>query len=179
MHAPAPSQWLVAPVQIDPSVHATLIAAFVCWQPLALKPLTQVSVAVQTLPSPQSALSVANTQPVATLQVSVVHDVLSLHAESTATWLQPVNKAHVSVVQVKASEQRLSTGACVQPVTGSQPSVVHATPSLQSAVEPPQVPPVQTSVSVQALLSSQPVPLVLFGLVQTPVAGTQVPALWH
>src|SRR5207245_1892657 len=37
----------------------------------------------------------------------------------------------------------------------------------------------QTSVSVQALRSSQGVPSALAGLLQAPVAGLQVPAVWH
>jgi hypothetical protein len=35
------------------------------------------------------------------------------------------------------------------------------------------------SVCVQALPSLQPAPLALAGLLQTPVPGLQVPAVWH
>src|SRR5436189_4899 len=44
---------------------------------------------------------------------------------------------------------------------------------------PTQVPASQASVRVQALPSSQPVPSGLAGLLQTPDAGSQVPAVWH
>src|SRR5881628_467044 len=44
---------------------------------------------------------------------------------------------------------------------------------------PTQMPASQASVRVQALPSSQPVPLGLAGLLQTPDAGLQVPAVWH
>src|SRR5438093_191851 len=44
---------------------------------------------------------------------------------------------------------------------------------------PTQMPASQASVRVQALPSLQPVPLGLAGLLQAPVAGSQVPAVWH
>ena len=45
--------------------------------------------------------------------------------------------------------------------------------------EPVQVPVWQVSVWVHAFPSSQAVPLAFEGLEQTPVAGLQVPAVWH
>jgi hypothetical protein len=42
-----------------------------------------------------------------------------------------------------------------------------------------QVPPWQVSPWVQAFPSSQPVPFGFAGLLQRPVAGLQVPAVWH
>ena len=47
------------------------------------------------------------------------------------------------------------------------------------ALAPLQVPVWQVSVWVHALPSLHAVPLVLFGLLQTPVALLHVPALWH
>src|SRR5438477_10884557 len=44
---------------------------------------------------------------------------------------------------------------------------------------PTQMPASQASVGVQALPSSQPVPSGLAGLLQTPDAGLQMPAVWH
>src|SRR5437870_5641077 len=44
---------------------------------------------------------------------------------------------------------------------------------------PTQMPASQASVRVQALPSSQPVPLGLAGLLQAPDAGLQTPAVWH
>jgi len=49
----------------------------------------------------------------------------------------------------------------------------------QVTAEPAQLPFVQTSDVVHALLSLQLVPLEAFGVVQTPVACVQVPAPWH
>jgi hypothetical protein len=44
---------------------------------------------------------------------------------------------------------------------------------------PVQVPAWQVSVWVQALLSSQVVPLGLVGLLHCPLAGLHTPGLWH
>jgi len=50
---------------------------------------------------------------------------------------------------------------------------------LQSTVVPVQTPAVQMSPEVHPLPSSHAVPLVLIGFEQTPVAGLQMPTLWH
>jgi hypothetical protein len=69
---------------------------------------------------------------------------------------------------------------CVQPFAASlQPSAVHVMPSLQSRVAPPQTPAAQTSETVQTFESLQTVPSAFVGLEQSPVAGAQVPRVWH
>jgi len=52
--------------------------------------------------------------------------------------------------------------------------------SMQStAAPPPQAPAVHVSPVVHRLPSSQAVPSAMTELVQTPVAGTQTPSVWH
>jgi hypothetical protein len=72
-------------------------------------------------------------------------------------------------------------GLLQTPVAGLQvPALWHWSSALQVTGLPPlQAPAWQVSVWVQALPSLHAVPLALLGLVQTPVAGLQVPALWH
>src|SRR5439155_1126534 len=53
-------------------------------------------------------------------------------------------------------------------------AAVHTT-----GLAPTQAPAAQVSVRVQALPSSHGAPLSLAGLLQTPVAGLQTPAVWH
>src|SRR5262249_60610252 len=66
------------------------------------------------------------------------------------------------------------------PVAGLQESLVHGLPSSQLGAAPPtQMPPLQVSLVVQALPSLQALPLVFWGLEQTPVVVLQVPAVWH
>jgi hypothetical protein len=91
---------------------------------------------------------------------------------------------HVSVcVQAFPSLQAVpfATGVDTQsPVRTSQlPPVKQAPEPAQNFCDPPHTPPKQASPTVQRLLSLQAVPFALFGLEQYPVAGLQVPALWH
>jgi hypothetical protein len=61
------------------------------------------------------------------------------------------------VVHALPSLQVAVFGVCVQPVAGVQPSLVQGLPSLQFAVPPgTQLPPLQLSPTVHALLSEQP-----------------------
>src|SRR5438067_1501905 len=64
----------------------------------------------------------------------------------------------------------------MQPACGSQVSWVHTTPSSQSSGVPFTHSPV---VGSQASPSSHAVPLELAGSEHAPVAGLQVPAVWH
>src|SRR5437879_6168060 len=76
----------------------------------------------------------------------------------------------------------LSLGGLLQtPVAGSQvPAVWHWSAAAQTTgFAPTQAPAWQVSVCVHALASLQVVPLGLAGLLQAPVAGSQVPAAWH
>jgi hypothetical protein len=60
-----------------------------------------------------------------------------------------------------------------------QVSLVHTSLSSQTRAGPPQTPFVHVSGVVQKSPSSQGDESVLFGLVQTPVAGLHVPRVWH
>ena len=83
-----------------------------------------------------------------------------------ACW-QPVAGAQLSVVQGFASSQLI--GVWVQPLAGAQPSVVHTFASSQlMALPPTHWPARQASAVVQALASSQGVPLATAVCVQTP-----------
>ena len=66
------------------------------------------------------------------------------------------------------------------PVAESQESAVQALPSMQFFAGPAaQAPARQASPMVQALPSLQVVPSAAVGLLHAPVAGSQVPAVWH
>src|SRR5436190_1619958 len=67
------------------------------------------------------------------------------------------------------------------PVAGSQvPAVWHWSEAVHpTGLVPTQAPAAQASVCVHALPSVQGVPSAMAGLVQAPVAGSQVPAVWH
>ena len=59
------------------------------------------------------------------------------------------------------------------------PTEWHWSWATQVTALPVQTPTWQLSASVQALPSLQSVPFVAFGFEQTPVAGAQVPMMWH
>src|SRR5439155_27060159 len=66
------------------------------------------------------------------------------------------------------------------PVAGSQEAGVWSwSPQHTTGSAPTQMPRWQVSVRVQALPSLQEAPSGLAGLLQAPVAGLQVPAVWH
>ncbi len=81
-------------------------------------------------------------------------------------------------VQALPSLQATVLLVCTQ-APATQESSVQILLSLQSNAVPAQTPPEQTSFTVQALLSLQLVPLAAVGLLHTPVAVSQVPAVWH
>ena len=72
-------------------------------------------------------------------------------------------------------------GALQTPVPGSHvPTSWHWSLALQTTgLAPAQLPAWQLSLCVQALLSSQAVPLPTAGSLQTPVPGLHVPTVWH
>src|SRR6266481_4417480 len=110
------------------------------------------------------------TQPVASLQESVVQALPSSQfGAAPPAQLPPL---HVSgVVHALPSSHGSVLLRCVHPVAGLQPSSVQTLPSLQSSAGPPwQLPPLQVSAVVQALLSLQG--SVLLTCVH-PVAGLQ------
>ena len=88
------------------------------------------------------------------------------------------------MVQASPSVQPLPSAALgleQVPVAVSQvPATWHWSLAEQvTGLAPTQVPDWQVSVWVQALPSLHPVPLVLLGFEQVPVAVSQVPATWH
>src|SRR5439155_1901071 len=86
-----------------------------------------------------------------------------------------------SVVHLLWSSQGAVLGLLTQlPVPGSQPSSVQTLSSSQFGGGPPTQPPFwQASSVVQASPSLQAVPLAFAGFEHAPVAGLQVPAVWH
>jgi len=87
-------------------------------------------------------------------------------------------------LQSVAVEQSLqpAMGVLLQvPVAGSQvPAVWHWSEAVHTTgFAPTQAPAAQASVCVHRLPSVQGVPSAWAGLVQAPVAGSQVPAVWH
>jgi hypothetical protein len=154
-------------------------------------PLWQASPVVQPLRSSQLVpfgLGTAEQAPVAGAQVPVLQPSVNV-LQSTAV---PPRHCRVAVLQVSLPSQALplsQMASVVQPhplesnthppEDSLQLSAVQIMPSSQTRAGPPQVPLVHVSGVVQARPSLQPVPFVLFGYEQLPVAGTHVPALWH
>jgi len=111
------------------------------------------------LPSLQGAVLLVKTHPVAGLQVSVVHTLLSLQmmpvpAHTPAVHTSPLVQALPSLQTVP-----LATFVNTHPVAGAQVSAVQALLSLHTSAVPPHTPLVHTSPVVQALPSLQAVPL--------------------
>jgi len=86
-------------------------------------------------------------------------------------------------VQALPSSQVLSlafAGFEHVPVAGSQvPAVWHWSEAVQTTALPVHTPLWQVSVCVHALPSLQVLPLAFAGFEHVPVAGSQVPAVWH
>ena len=119
-------------------------------------PNRHVSFSVQELPSSHAKVLAVKTQPVVALQLSVVHGLPSEHGSVLPGWQVPPEQVSPSV-QTLPSEQLAVVLVCVQPATGSQLSAVHGLKSSQLATEPgTHAPPLQTSPTVQPLLSLQP-----------------------
>ena len=118
-------------------------------------------------------------QPVPALQPSSVQTLPSSQlGGGPPTQLPPLQWS--LVVQASLSLHGAVLLMWVQPVLAVQLSVVHGLPSSQLGGEPPvQMPAWQVSLVVQALPSSQSVPFGLIRSEHAPVAGLQVPAMWH
>jgi len=137
--------------------------------PTQLPPL-QVSLVVQALPSSHGSVLSVCVQPVAGLQLSVVHTLPSSQFRAAPPTQTPPLQVSL-VVQALPSLHDTVLFVCVQPVAGLQPSVVHTLPSSQFGAAPPtQTPPLQVSLVVQALPSLHGA--VLFECVQTPPLHT-------
>lgn len=142
---------------------------------------SQVSV-VQALLSEQ--LTGVWTQPVAGLQLSTVQALLSsqlrdvpppqtpaVHVSPTTHMLPELHEVPSCLFAYSHCPVAwLQIPSCLQGLVGAS----HTT-----SVPPVHTPAWQVSVWVQALLSEQDVPSAFAGLEQTPVAGSQVPAVWH
>lgn len=122
--------------------------------------------------------------PLVVLQVPATwHASLAMHTTGALPTHVPAEQASV-VVQALASSQSVPFGAAgfVQtpvvvlhvPATWHASLAVHTTGAL-----PTHVPEEQASVVVQALASSQDVPLGTGGFVQMPVVGSHEPTAWH
>jgi hypothetical protein len=131
-------------------------------------PPLQVSPTVQKAPSSHGAVLAVCVQPLAGAQPSVVHGLPSLQlGAEPPTQLPPLQVS--PVVQAFPSSQGAVLGVCTHPLAGLQLSFVHTLPSLQlGAGPPPQLPPLQVSLVVQAFPSLQGA---LFGTWVQPVAG--------
>ena len=150
-------------------------------------PVWQVSLWVQALPSLQaepSALLGLLQVPLAGSQVPAVwHWSCALQVTGLAPLHVPA--WHVSdCVQALPSLQAAPSalfGLLHVPLAGSHvPGTWHwSMASQMTGFEPLQVPAWHVSESVQASPSLQLAPSALLGLLQTPVAGAHVPALWH
>src|SRR5947208_396069 len=150
-------------------------------------PASQASVCVHALPSSQlvpSGLAGLLQAPVAGLQVPAVwHWLAAVHTTGLAPTQAPAWQVSLCV-HALASLQLVPLGLAgllQAPVAGSQvPAVWHWLAAVHTTgFAPTQAPAWQVSLCVHALASLQLVPLGLAGLLQAPVAGSQVPAVWH
>ena len=196
LHTSVRPAWHVPPPQVSPVVHALpssqAFALLVKTQPVAGLQLSvvqrllslqttaepawhvpppQTSPVVQAFPSSQAFALLVKTQPVASVQVSVVHGLLSLQMRPTPGWQVPPPQVS-PVVQGLPSSQANVLFVKTQPVAGLHVSVVQTLASSQTtAVPAKQVPPPQVSPVVQAFPSSHAFAL----FVKThPVAGLQL-----
>ncbi len=130
--------------------------------PLAQEPAAHVSPCVHALPSLQGAVLLALTQPVAMLQLSEVHRLLSLQSMVAPEWQLPPAQTS-PLVQALLSSQAMVKLLCTQPALVSHESVVHGLLSSQLGADAPgwQALAEQMSPSVQALPSEQ---LLLLGV---------------
>jgi hypothetical protein len=116
------------------------------------------------------------------------------HVPATWHWLEATQMTGLLPTQIPAWQvdvwvQRLESKQVVPsvfcgleqvPVAGSHvPALWHWSWAKQVTGLPTQAPFWQVSFWVQRLPSLQAVPSVFFGLVHCPVAGSQVPAVWH
>jgi hypothetical protein len=153
-------------------------------------PLWQASPVVHLFPSSHTVpfgWGTAEQAPVAGAHVPVLQSSVSeLQSIGVPARHASVERLQVSLpLQALPSSQSASLAQpqppvfTVQPVGSVQLSTVHAMPSSHTRPGPPHVPLVHVSGVVHASPSLHAVPFVLFGFEQSPVAGAQVPALWH
>src|SRR5438876_1181443 len=180
-HAPVPRSHLSIPLHASPSSHW----ASELQQP-SIGVLLHVSVApsqaslVHTTPSSQLGVAPFRQRPVLGSHVSRPLQKTS-SSQTTGCPVQLPLLQVSSVVHLLLSSQGAVLGLLTHsPVPGSQLSSVQTLPSSQFGGGPPtQLPFWQASSVVQALPSLQAVPLGFAGFEHLPVAGSQVPAVWH
>src|SRR5438128_1184987 len=150
-------------------------------------PASQASVRVQALPSSQLVpLGLAGLlqAPDAGSQVPAVwHWLAAVHTTGLAPTQAPAWQVSLCV-HALASLQLVPLGLAgllQAPDAGLQtPAVWHWSAAVHTTgLAPTQAPAWQVSLCVHALASLQLVPLGLAGLLQVPVVGSQVPAVWH
>jgi hypothetical protein len=137
-------------------------------------------------PAPQdvpSALFGLLQAPVDGLQTASWHASPPVHTVGLAPVQTPAWQVSVCVHMLPSLQvvPSAAAGSVQAPVDGSQvPAVWHWSEAAQTTGLPPvQTPAWQLSVCVQRLPSLQAVPFATAGLVQAPVDGSQVPAVWH
>ena len=175
------SQGRVLPVetQVPARLQASVVHGLLSLQgvvgPGAHMPSLQVSPTLQLLPSLHAApLAGANKQaPVALLQLSVVHGLLSLQAMVLPGAHRPSAHKSPTVHKLPSSQAGpLILRLRQVPKAATQESVVHARLSLQFVDDPPtHLPALQMSLTVHLLKSSHG--KLLNGLLHTPVAVSQ------
>src|SRR5207247_1475418 len=150
-------------------------------------PASQASVRVKALPSSQpvpSGLAGLLQTPDAGLQMPAVwHWSAAVHTTGLAPTQAPAAQVSVRVQALPSSHGAPLglAGLLHTPDAGLQaPAVWHWSAAVHTTgFVPMQAPAAQVSVCVQALPSSHGAPLSLAGLLQTPDAGLQTPAVWH
>src|SRR5438132_1178244 len=150
-------------------------------------PASQVSLCVQALPSLHGApLALAGLlqMPDAGLQVPAVwHWSAAVQATGLAPTQAPASQVSVCVQALPSlhGAPLALAGLLQMPDAGLQtPAVWHWSAAVQATgLAPTQAPASQVSVCVQGLPSLHGAPLGLAGLLQTPDAGLQTPAVWH
>src|SRR5439155_1225821 len=149
-------------------------------------PAWQVSLCVQSLPSSQGApldLTGLLQAPVAGLQVPAEwHWSEAVHTTGFVPTQAPAWQVSVCVQSLPSSQGAPSDLAGLRqvPVAWSlEPEGYGSSREHPTGSAPPSFHRWQVSVCVQSLPSSQGAPSGLAGLVQAPVAGLQVPAVWH
>jgi hypothetical protein len=168
VHALPSLQGNVLAVKTQPlaALQVSLVHGLLSLQTLAAPgthaPFAHVSPTLHTLPSVHAAVVLLKTQPVAPLQASLVHGLLSLHV--TVAPLAHAPPAQTSpAVHALPSEHALLLLAWMHPPATPHESVVHRLPSSQSKPEPETQPPfAHVSPKVHALWSEHGAALLLF-----------------
>ncbi len=161
VHALASSQTAVLFACAQPLLGAQLssVQAFLSSQlvagPPEQRPPLQVSPLVHALPSSQAALLLLCIQPVLASQASSVHAFASSQLTAGPPWQTPPWQLS-ALVHGLPSLQLPAPAECLQPEAASQLSTVHGFASSQlSAPLPTHLPPLQASLVVHGLPSSQ------------------------